>query len=159
MLRDVEAGAIVEAVLADLGASRVTLRQRSDGSRDAGFPITHEALAPGAPSLRGVETPSMARQPVVLRVLRGEQVVQDDCAAEFEDDEPFHRMLALYGGMRAQIVTPAVVGGETVAILSVHELRRTRHWSEAEVARCRAAAEAVGQLLSTTQAGADAADG
>ena len=41
------------------------------------FPVTHEALADGTPSIKGVATPDMARQPVVLEVQQGRQVVQD----------------------------------------------------------------------------------
>ena len=136
---------IIESLLADLDASRVTLRQETEGDV---FPVTHEALAEGAPSIVGVETPNMAGQPVVLRVLAGQQVIQDNCLNEFTDDAPFQQMLELYGGMRAQIVTPVVIGGETKAIISLHLLGETRRWSEADAARCRAAADAVLALLS-----------
>lgn len=139
--------AVLEELLAETGASRATLRQRSSGGEEGGFPITHEALAGPARSIRNAATPSMARQPVVLRVLAGEQVVQDDCNACFPDDEPFHAMLALYGGMRAQIVTPLVRGGETVAILSLHELAAPRRWSVPEIAACDRAAQGLLRLL------------
>ncbi len=135
--------AILEALVAETRASRATLRQRGADGAEAGFPVTHEALAPSAPSIRGVATPSMARQPVVLRVLAGEQVVQDDCDACFPDDGPFHAMLALYGGMRAQIVTPLSRDGQTVAILSLHELAGPRRWSAAEIAACSGAADTI----------------
>ena len=98
-------------------------------------------------SIRGVTTPGMARQPVVLRVLAGEQVVQDDCDSCFPDDEPFHAMLRLYGGMRAQIVTPLVRDGATAAILSLHELRGPRRWSADEVAACSLAARTLLRAL------------
>ena len=52
----------------------------------------------------------MARQPVVLEVQQGRQVVQPDCLAA--SDEPhFREMLELYGGLRSQIVTPIVREG------------------------------------------------
>ena len=92
----------------------------------------------------------MARQPVVLRVLAGEQVVQDDCNACFPDDEPFHAMLALYGGMRAQIVTPLVRGEETVAILSLHDLAAPRRWSAPEIAACDRAAQDLLSMIEPT---------
>jgi GAF domain-containing protein len=139
-----EIQAILDQLLADAGASRVTLRQEVAGQV---FPVTSEALAPGTPSIRDVVTPNMPEQPVVLRVLAGEQVVQDDSAAAFPGDEPFHAMRALYGGMQAQIVTPVVRGERTVAIVSVHELRRTRAWTDHEVALCRAAAHRIGNVL------------
>ena len=54
---------ILDGLLAETGASRVTLRQDVAGET---FPVTHEALAPGVGSIMGVETPNMAGQPVVL---------------------------------------------------------------------------------------------
>jgi GAF domain-containing protein len=138
---------VLEALLAETGASRVTLRQRTPRDAEAGFPVTHEALGAAAPSIRGIATPSMARQPVVLRVLAGEQVVQDDCEACFPGDEPFHAMLELYGGMRAQIVTPLVRDGATVAILSLHELSGPRRWHASDAAACSRAATSLLGLI------------
>jgi GAF domain-containing protein len=56
-------------------------------------------------------------------------------------------MLGLYGGLRAQIVTPIVREGRVSAIVSLHQLGRTRHWSEEEIDAASAAAEQVGELL------------
>ena len=134
---------ILEGLLAETEASRVTLRQDMPGDV---LPITHEALAPGASSIRDVATPDMARQPVVLLVQQGHQVVQADCLAA--SDEPiFREMLELYGGMRAQIVTPVVRDGRVVAVVSLHQLGRERSWTEDEVESARRAAEQVGELL------------
>lgn len=135
---------IVNALLAETGASRVTLRQDVAGDT---FPVTHEALADGAGSIMGVETPNMAGQPVVLEVSAGRQVVQDDCEPLYPSDGPFHEMRALYGGLRAQIVTPVLVDGKVAAIVSVHQLGRTRAWSADEVAACSQTADAVARLL------------
>jgi GAF domain-containing protein len=138
-----EIDAVLEQLLAATGASRVTLRQ--DVAGDV-FPVTHEALADGTPSIKGVATPDMARQPVVLEVQQGRQVVQPDCLAA--SDEPhFREMLELYGGLRAQIVTPIVREGRVSAIVSLHQLGRTRDWSEEEIDAASAAAEQVGELL------------
>ena len=135
---------IITELHADMGASRVTLRQhRSDATGDGVFPVSNEALAEGIGSLIGVETPNMPGQPVVHLILAGEQVVQPACREDFIGDEPYHAMLELYGGMRAQIVTPVRIDGATVAIISVHQLGRARDWSEAEIDRCQAAAAAV----------------
>lgn len=143
----VDAQAILESLLETIGASRVTLRGRTEDGREAGFPVAFEALAPGVPSIAGIDTPSMGRQPVVLRILAGEQVVQHDCDREFPDDAPFHAMLALYGGMRAQVVTPVHRDGELVAILSVHQLGAPREWSAEETAACRGAALRLSEAL------------
>jgi GAF domain-containing protein len=135
---------ILDALLAETGASRVTLRQDVAGDT---FPVTHEALAPGVASIRDVEIPNMAGQPVVLEVTAGRQVVQDDCEPLYPADRPFHEMRALFGGLRAQIVTPVLVDGRVAAVVSVHQLAEPRAWSEDEVAACRRAADAVGRLL------------
>jgi GAF domain-containing protein len=134
---------ILDELLAATGASRVTVREDVPGDV---FPVTHEALADGTPSIRGVATPHMARQPVVLEVQQGHQVVQDDCPAA--SDEPhFREMLELYGGLRAQIVTPIVRDGRVAAIVSLHQLGRTRRWTDDEIAAARDAARRVGDLL------------
>jgi GAF domain-containing protein len=56
-------------------------------------------------------------------------------------------MLLLYGGLRAQIVTPVVRDGRVAAILSLHQLGRTRQWREDEIAAASDAARRVGALL------------
>jgi GAF domain-containing protein len=138
-----EIDAILGELLGATGASRVTLRQDVPGDV---FPVTHEALADGTPSIRGVATPGMARQPVVLEVQKGCQVVQDDCLAASSEPH-FREMLLLYGGLRAQIVTPVVRDGRVAAILSLHQLGRTRQWREDEIAAASDAARRVGALL------------
>jgi GAF domain-containing protein len=138
-----EIDAVLEQLLAATGASRVTLRQDMAGDV---FPVTHEALADGTPSIKGVATPDMARQPVVLEVQQGRQVVQPDCLAA--SDEPcFREMLELYGGLRSQIVTPIVREGRVAAIVSLHQLGRTREWSEEEIDAASRSARRVGELL------------
>jgi GAF domain-containing protein len=138
-----EIDALLHDLLISTGASRVTLREDRPGDV---FPVTHETLADGAAPITGVATPDMARQPVVLQVQQGRQVVQDDCLAA--SDEPhFRTMLELYGGLRAQIVTPVVREGRVAAIVSLHQLGRTRQWTEDEIAKAGATAEQVGELL------------
>ena len=127
------------------GASRVTLRRDVPGGQP--FPVVEEALAPGVGSLRDERPCISRRQPVVLEVQRGRQVVQDDCAAAF-DDPAFHAMLAAYGGLAAQIVTPVLAGrarsrrssrSTSSAAAPVDATRRSRPR--------RDAAERVGELL------------
>ena len=131
---------ILEALLDDLSGSRVTLRQDVEGDV---FPITHEALDATTQSIIGLAAPNMAGQPVVVRVLAGKQVIQNDCKNEFINDAPFQEMLVIYGGMGAQIVTPIVIEGETKAIISLHVLGETREWTAADAERCQAAVDAV----------------
>ena len=140
--------AALEDVLRDLldttGASRVTLRRDLPGAQP--FPVVEEALAPGVASLRDERSVHLPSQPVVLEVRRGRQVVQDDCAVAYEDPA-FQRMLAAYGGLAAQIVTPVFRDGKLEAILSLHQLGEPRRWTADEVAAATRAAERVRALL------------
>jgi GAF domain-containing protein len=138
-----EIDAILEELLSATGASRVTLRQDVPGDV---FPVTHEVVADGVPPIIGLATPDMHRQPVVLEIQQGRQVVQDDCLRASAEPH-FREMLELYGGLRAQIVTPVVRRARVAAIVSLHQLGRTRAWSEDEIAVARRAAERVGELL------------
>jgi GAF domain-containing protein len=122
------------------GASRVTLRQGE------GFPVTHEACAPGVPSIRGDTTVDLRSQPVALEVAAGRQVVQRDSRAAYDDPE-FQRMLDVYGGLAAQIVTPVFRDRRVVAILSLHQLGEPRSWTNDEIRRCRETTERIAQLL------------
>lgn len=139
-----ELEAVVERLLAQTGASRVTLRQDVPG--DYAFPVTHEALAPGVGSLMEERTVDLRTQPVVAELVRGRQVVQNDSRAA-HDDAAFQRMLRAYGGLSAQIVTPVVRYGRLVAIVSVHELRGSRSWTSEEIAAATLAADEVSALL------------
>ena len=135
-----DAGPILEGLLAETQASRVTLRAGE------GFPVVQEALAPGVGSLREERTIDLSRQPVAIDVGAGRQVVQDDSASAYDDPE-YHRMREVYGGLAAQIVTPVVVDGRVCAIVSLHQLGRTRRWTEVEVAACRIVAERLSELV------------
>ena len=138
----------IDAILADLlartGASRVTLRQNLPGEH--AFPVTHEALAPGVESLRDEHTVDLRTQPVALEVAAGRQVVQNDCAAAY-DDPAFHRMREVYGGLGAQIVTPVERDGAVVGIVSLHQLGAPREWSAAEIALCDETVDRLRALL------------
>jgi GAF domain-containing protein len=135
---------IVEELLSATGASRCTLRRDVP---DDYFPVTNEALAPGAPSIRDERTTDLRNAPVVRQLLEtGEHVVQDDCASAF-DDPAFQRMLGVYGGLAAQIVTPVFLDGRLAAIVSLHQLGAPRRWSEEEIGLAREAAAQVQALL------------
>jgi GAF domain-containing protein len=135
---------ILEDLLASLGADRVTLRRNLPG--DQAFPVTDEARAAGVASLRDERTIDLRTQPVALEVAAGRQVVQDDCATAY-DDPAFHRMLEVYGGLAAQIVTPVLKEERVEGIVSVHQLATPRRWAAAEIARCTSGAAALAELL------------
>lgn len=111
------------------------------------FPVVFESRAEGINSLLGDFTIVQTGQPVISLLLsKRAQVVQDDCSKA--SAEPiFHTMLAHYGGMRAQIVTPFIVGEELKGVLSIHELRRLRSWTEEEKRLGAAAAQMIGTLF------------
>ncbi len=135
---------VVDELLAATGASRCTLRRDVPGDY---FPVTHEALAPGVPSIREERTTDLRRAPVVLQMLdTGRQVVQDDSASAF-DDPAFQRMLGAYGGLAAQIVTPVFLDGRLAAIVSLHQLGTPRTWSEDDRELTAEAGERVRALL------------
>jgi GAF domain-containing protein len=135
---------VVDELLAATGASRCTLRQDVPGDF---FPVTHEALAPGVPSIRDERTTDLRTAPVVRELVETRrQVVQDDCASAF-DDPAFRRMLAAYGGLAAQIVTPIFREGRLTAIVSLHQLDAPRRWTADERALAAGAAERVRALL------------
>jgi GAF domain-containing protein len=139
-----EIASILEDLLGRTGASRVTLRRDLPG--DYAFPVTDEALAEGAASLREEHTVDLRTQPVVLELQRVGQVVQHDSRAAY-DDPAYTRMLETYGGLAAQIVTPVLVGGRLAAIVSLHQLGSPRRWTPDEIEACREAAARIAELL------------
>lgn len=135
---------LLEGLLATTGASRVTLRRDVEGP--TAFPVVAEALAPGVGSLREERTVHLPTQPVVQEMQRGNQVVQDDCAAAF-DDPAFQAMLDTYGGLAAQIVTPIQIDGRLEAILSLHQLGAPRTWTDVEITAATSTADRLRELL------------
>ncbi len=135
---------VLRDLLESTRASRVTLRRDLPG--ESAFPVVAEALAPGVGSLREERSVHLPSQPVVLEMHRGRQVVQDDAAAAY-DDPAFQRMLDVYGGLAAQIVTPVMREGTLEAIVSVHQLGAPRRWTDDEIAAAARAAERVSELL------------
>jgi GAF domain-containing protein len=115
------------------------------------FPVAHEALGNSTRSLIGEQRVDQRRQPVVEALLGGvDQVVHVD-TRQASDDPAFLRMLEIYGGMRAQIVTAVRGdGGRLLGIVSLHELRSPRDWTPGELALARAGADMVACLLSVS---------
>jgi GAF domain-containing protein len=135
---------ILAGLLRETGASRVTLRRDLPGAY--AFPVSNEALAPGAASLKDERTVDLRTQPVVREIAQGRQVVQADSRAAF-DDPAYQAMLETYGGLAAQIVTPVLVAGGLAGIVSVHQLGAPRAWTDGEVAACAAAAARIARVL------------
>ncbi len=144
-----EADEQVEAILEELGedleVQRATIRLQRE---DAVFPIAYEWLGADAQSIRDTPRLDMSRQPVVLKMQAGaSQVVEDDTAVA-SDDPGYVEMLAMFGGMKAQIVTAVRDrSGAIVLLLSVHDLVAPRTWSDIEKRWCRQAADRIWELV------------
>lgn len=144
---DVEIVRVLHQLFEQLRVGRVTLRPDIVDERGRRFPVTYEVLAPSAPSIRDEEYTDIFTSPVAVRAAGGEQVIQDDSASCYPDDEEFQTMLADYGDMRAQIVTPAIAQGIVVGIVSAHHLGAPRTWTAREIDACRLAADSIASRL------------
>ena len=144
-LRAAATQAILDHVRTALDVQRCTFRQPV---QDAfAFPVTFESRADGMRSLLGDFTIVQTGQPVIVKLLaERKQVIQEDCKIA-SADPLFHKMLAHYGGMRAQMVTPFIVGDQLKGVLSVHELRDVRVWTAAEKALAAEAASLIGAIF------------
>ena len=126
-----------------VGVERCTLRLDVEGDY---FPVVYESRRDGVRTLIGDQEVSLKGQPVVEAILGGiEQVIQPDCASA-SDDPKFQAMLASYGGMGAQIVTPVRDGERLLGIISLHHLGGPREWSDRELAIPRHGAELVARI-------------
>lgn len=135
---------IVDWLREAFDVDRTTLRRAVP---DDFYPVVVEARTQRARTLIGDTEVDLRGQPVV-RVLSEDraQVVQHDSRTAF-DDPAFQRMLASYGGLGAQIVTPVHLDGALVGIISIHHLGGPRRWSDGEVALARDAAAVVAGVL------------
>jgi GAF domain-containing protein len=144
-LRSAAAQAMLEHLRVALDVQRCTYRQPVQPAY--AFPVTYEARADGIRSLLGDFTIVQTGQPVIVTLLAERtQVVQEDCRVA-STDPVFHQLLAHYGGLRAQMVTPVMVGDQLKGVLSVHELREARQWRLAEQALAAEAAALLGALF------------
>ena len=144
-LRAAATQAILDRVRTALDVQRCTFRQPV---QDAfAFPVTFESRAEGMRSLLGDFTIVQTGQPVIVKLLaERKQVIQEDCNIA-STDPLFHKMLAHYGGMRAQMVTPFIVDDQLKGVLSVHELRDVRIWTAGEKALAAEAASLIGAIF------------
>jgi GAF domain-containing protein len=144
-LRSAATQAMLEHLRVALDVQRCTYRQPVQPAY--AFPVTYESRADGIRSLLGDFTIVQTGQPVIVTLLaERKQVVQEDCSVA-STDPVFHQLLAHYGGLRAQMVTPVMVGGQLKGVLSVHELRKARRWRPAEQALAAEAAALLGAMF------------
>jgi len=143
--------AIVAALREAFDVQRCTLRLDVEGDL---LPVAHESRVPPAHSLIGDRRVALPGQPVIEALLGGaEQVVQPDTRAA-SDDPAFLRMLDLYDGMGAQIVTAVRCDGRLAGAISLHHLGGPRQWTARETELARAAAALVARMLDDEPGGA-----
>lgn len=148
-LRSAATQALLNRLRIALGVQRCTFRQPVQMAY--AFPVTYESRAEGMRSLLGDFTIVQSGQPVIVKLLaERKQVVQEDCGIA-STDPLFHKMLAHYGGMRAQVVTPFIIDDQLKGVLSVHELRNARTWTRAEKALAAEAAALIGAIFEVPQ--------
>jgi GAF domain-containing protein len=133
---------IVGELLADVGASRTTLRLRAP---DAFFPVVAEALAPGIGSIAADTSIDLAASPT-FKFLEGEQRLLIQADLLDADPAPPKELIEHYGA-RAQMLAPIVRDEELVGILSVHYAPGPRVWTDEEIGSLeRASARVLGEL-------------
>jgi GAF domain-containing protein len=148
-LRSAATQAMLDHLRVALDVQRCTYRQPVQPAY--AFPVTYESRADGRRSLLGDFTIVQTGQPVIVTLLaERKQVVQEDCRVA-STDPLFHKLLAHYGGLRAQMVTPFIVGEQLKGVLSVHELRAARRWTPAEQALAAEATALVGTMFEVPQ--------
>jgi GAF domain-containing protein len=144
VLRSTAIRGVLDELRTALGVQRCTFRQPVEDAY--AFPVTFESRDPDQRSLLGDFTIIQTGQPVIVKLLAERtQVIQNDCRVA-SPDPLFHRMLDHYGGMRAQMVTPIIVGDQLKGVLSVHELRAVRAWTASEKVLAAKAAAFIGAL-------------
>ena len=134
--------AITDDLLANTGASRVTIRiEDTDGS----FPVVAESRSLGTPSLFGGSVGDLRAAPT-FRYLEQERrvLVQDDL--ENADPAPPADLIRTYGA-RAQMLAPIFAGERLVGIVSVHQSEGPRAWAPVDVEALEGAAEKVTRAI------------
>ena len=149
-LRTAATQTILDRLRIALDVQRCTFRQPVQAA--FAFPVTFESRAEGMRSLLGDFTIVQTGQPVIVKLLaERKQVVQEDCRIA-SDDPLFHKMLAHYGSMRAQVVTPFIVSDQLKGVLSIHEVRDARKWTVAEKALAAQGAALIGAMFEVSGA-------
>jgi len=129
---------IVEKLLADVGASRTTIRLDRP---DAVFPVVAEATAPGINSI--ADATSIDLKAAATFIFLAEQkrtLIQSDL---LNTDVPAPQALLDLYGARAQMVAPILRDDELVGMVSVHYAPGVRDWTQENIAAIEQAAEQV----------------
>ena len=119
---------MMEALLVRTGASRTTLRLESE---DGGFPVVAEAVAHGVDQYRWSPAITDLRAAPTVRYLaeRKTVLIQEDLAAA---DPPVPEVLLSLYKAKAQMLAPVIHDQQLIGIISVHDVRGPRKWSDAD---------------------------
>ena len=129
---------IVEKLLADVGASRTTIRLDRP---DAVFPVVAEATAPGINSIAGATSIDLKAAPTFIFLAEQKRtLIQSDL---LNTDVPAPAALIELYGARAQMVAPILRDDELVGMVSVHYAPGVRDWTQEDIAAIEQAAEQV----------------
>ena len=129
---------IVEKLLADVGASRTTIRLDRP---DAVFPVVAEATAPGINSIADATSIDLKAAPTFIFLAEQKRtLIQSDL---LNTDVPAPAALLELYGARAQMVAPILRDDELVGMVSVHYAPGVRDWTEENIAAIEQAAEQV----------------
>jgi len=136
---------LMSALLADMGASRTTIRLDVPAHGFAVNAVVAEGRAEGINSI-APETSLQQRKTQTASWLERERriLVQNDCLnAEFQ---PPKELMQIYG-TRAQILAPVIRGKMLTGWISVHYNPSTREWTPEEVAVVEKAVRATNAIL------------
>ena len=129
---------IVEKLLADVGASRTTIRVDRP---DAVFPVVAEATAPGINSIAGATSIDLKAAPTFIFLAEQKRpLIQSDLLNT--DVPPPPALIELYRA-RAQMVAPILRDDELVGMVSVHYAPGVRDWTSEDIAALEQAVEQV----------------
>lgn len=123
----------------EIGVCRVTIRERGSGA----FGLVAEARDGDVGTLAGTEV-SPDHADVLAALAEGRVLVQPDVA---EAEVKVAAELGERYAVIAQIVAPVLVNNELLGIVSVHDTRGPRDWSESEVQAVVRVAVAVASVL------------
>ncbi len=135
--------ALAERLRREVGASRVTVRLAHPTTNDVA--LLAEARGSEVRSMRAgatIDINAAATYRLIART-RG-LLVQPDCRAG--DPPPPATLMDVYGVL-AQVVAPLFAGDELVGSISVHQVGRTREWSEQDLAAIARAGALVQRMV------------
>lgn len=137
--------ALLDALREQLDASRVTLRLL----RDKTIQLLAESVASGVKSMRAGTQEDASRFPTYEFLEKtGQILVQDDLRQH--EIRPPRSLIDEYGTL-AQMLSPILAAEHMIGVISVHQVGRTRKWTETDIAALRAIAAATALLISAAE--------